>query len=485
MFAFLRKLIVPIMVTVLVFFLATIVFDWGMKASSSRQVKDSVGYINGENITTRMFDSYYQNILRKEEEKVDYDLPPDKIEEIKKEAWNQLMIDFLINQEINKHKIYVSDEEIYEFLKLYPPSELRTTPQFMTDGKFDYQKYVKAMVNPEMASYWTAIENFIIPELKKYKLQEEIISTVRVSPAEVQDAFLADRESVKIGYLYFPAARFMTNLPQITQDELKKYYDSHRDEYKRPKRATFDMVLFEKAPTENDWEKIGYRIKEIYDSAVGGSDFAELARAYSEDNSASQGGDLGWFGRKQMVPEFDSVVWLLKANEVSKPFRSRFGWHIVKLLNKKSEKETSMTGANPLEIEKVNAAHILLKVTPSQETMDQIELNAKDFATQASELGFEKAAKDLKYEIRSTTPFAENDYIQYLGANQGASDFAFRNKPGKVSDMMENNSTYFVLKVRAHLPEGYASFEEVNEVVSQEVTAEKAKEASFDTAQIA
>ena len=71
MFAFLRKLIVPIMATVLVFFLATIVFEWGMNITSKSQTKDTIGVINGKDISVTVFERYYSNLLRQEQDKTE------------------------------------------------------------------------------------------------------------------------------------------------------------------------------------------------------------------------------------------------------------------------------------------------------------------------------------------------------------------------------------------------------------------------------
>ena len=482
MFAFLRKLIVPIMATVLVFFLATIVFEWGMNISSSQRFSDTIGIINGQEIGMRDFDRYYGSMLREEQDKVDYDLPQEKVNEIKGQAWNKLVGDYLINQQIEKHQVHVSDEEIYGFLRLYPPQELQTTPAFLTDGKFDYQKYVNAMVNPEYAPFWASVENFVMPDLKRYKLQEEIINTIRVTPAEVMEAYFDDKETVRIGYINIPIAKMLPNVGEISKDELQKYYDEHKEDYKQGQRATLELVLIQKEPSDNDWERVGRQMKEIYDSVVAGADFGETAKSLSQDNSAAQGGDLGWFARNQMVPEFDSVAWALNIDEVSRPFRTRFGWHIAKLLGKRTDKETPPGASNPATVEKINAAHILLKVTPSTETLDQLALKSRDFIDLARKDGFEKAAQDLGLETRSTKPFADKEYIQYIGVDQAVSDFAFGNKPGKISDVLENSSMLYVVKVSSHIPEGHTPFGEVEKAISQKLSMEKARKAAVEVA---
>lgn len=74
------------------------------------------------------------------------------------------------------------------------------------------------------------------------------------------------------------------------------------------------------------------RLRNLRERILGGGDFAELAKLHSEDRgSAALGGDLGWVSPGQMVPQFEDAMNSLKANEVSEPFQSQFGWHIVQV----------------------------------------------------------------------------------------------------------------------------------------------------------
>jgi peptidyl-prolyl cis-trans isomerase SurA len=83
------------------------------------------------------------------------------------------------------------------------------------------------------------------------------------------------------------------------------------------------------------------RITQLYDRIIAGDDFAELARAHSQDpGSASESGSLGWINPGQMVPEFEKAMNELEIGEVSKPIKSRFGWHLIKVLDRREHDDT-------------------------------------------------------------------------------------------------------------------------------------------------
>ena len=472
MFELLRKLIVPIMLTVLVAFIATIIFSWGGGGFRDRP-KDTVGIIDGTEISIKTFDSYYSNLIRQEQQKSDYDISSEKRDEIRRNAWTQLQADFLINREIEKNDITVSPDEIYTFLKMYPPQEVQAAPQFQTDGKFDHQKYINAMVNPENAPFWSSLEQYIIPDLKKYKLQEKVISTVRITPAEILQTFLNEKEKIKIGYIKIDKFAFASEVPEITDEEVLEYYEAHKEDYKLGERAEIDYVKFEKAPSENDWQRAKYEIDDIYDTVMAGGDFADLARVFSQDASAESGGDLGWFKQGRMVPEFDSAVFAMKVDEVSPPIKTRFGYHIIKLLGIKDEER--------------NAAHILIKAEASGETLDQLYRNAQDFANLAREQGFESTAEEYNYEILSSkTPFDKNGLInEELSGNQKIIDFAFANKEGAVSEeVFEDRRGFYVVKVKSRLPESYSPIEDARKIIVSNLKTAKTEQMAVDTARV-
>jgi len=79
------------------------------------------------------------------------------------------------------------------------------------------------------------------------------------------------------------------------------------------------------------------KLAKLRERIVGGADFADLAKQNSEDSSASKGGDLGWVAPGDTVPEFEKVMDTLKPGEVSQPFQTPFGWHLVQVIERRSE----------------------------------------------------------------------------------------------------------------------------------------------------
>lgn len=206
----------------------------------------------------------------------------------------------------------------------------------------------------------------------------------------------------------------------------------------------------------------------IRDSIAAGADFATMAKTYSQDNSAADGGDVGWFNQAGMIPDFSRVVFAMKPNEVSQPFRTQFGWHIAKLIdyrndpNAKSKPGTAAT-------QEAHAAHILLRVVPSQATMDNLYRKMQEFKSAAAEGGFEKAATDTTIKIQMTGTFTRQASIPLLAYDPMADTFAFTSDVNAISDVMETNSSYYVAQVSRRLPAGIANFDEARQQISRDL----------------
>lgn len=111
----------------------------------------------------------------------------------------------------------------------------------------------------------------------------------------------------------------------VTEDEIKKYYEAHRDEFKTPElwRASHILVASEK------------EARDVLDELAKGARFEDLAKARSTDATAVRGGDVGYFRAGQVVPDFEKACMKLNVGQTSDIVKTQFGYHIIKLTDKK------------------------------------------------------------------------------------------------------------------------------------------------------
>ncbi len=213
--------------------------------------------------------------------------------------------------------------------------------------------------------------------------------------------------------------------------------------------------------------------KDIYAELKKGADFAKVAREKSTDSGSGKlDGDLGWFGKGQMVKEFEKVAFKGKVGVIQKPVKSQFGWHIIKVTGKTNRKYVVESISN--------------KIVPSATTMDRIYNDAGDFQYLAEENDFEIEANALGYEIVETVPFEKDaGFIPGLGSNSSLIHFAFDNDKGEVGSVFKFQSGYVVAIVSEIARAGYQPLEEIKNVLENKTVREKkAEEALKLTVQI-
>lgn len=119
---------------------------------------------------------------------------------------------------------------------------------------------------------------------------------------------------------------------EITEEEMKTYFDENKDSFAEAEQIKASHILVPDEKTAN----------EVKQKLNDGGDFAELAKDYSTDDSTKDsGGDLGYFAKGTMVSEFEDVAFGLAVDQVSKPVKTEFGYHIIKVEAKKKAKEAN------------------------------------------------------------------------------------------------------------------------------------------------
>ena len=127
----------------------------------------------------------------------------------------------------------------------------------------------------------------------------------------------------------------------VSEEEVKSFYTTNKDKFLDPEsvKASHILIKIAKDVDKAEEEKALKKIEGLLKRAKKGEDFAALAKENSEDPSAAQNsGDLGYFNREQMVPEFSKAAFALKVGVISDPVRTSFGYHIIKCEDKKAER---------------------------------------------------------------------------------------------------------------------------------------------------
>ncbi len=236
--------------------------------------------------------------------------------------------------------------------------------QGLSDEK-ELDKMVKEAINKELK---------IVNEAKKLKLT-------------VSDKLSKDDKLAKYREEY---QYKLLETTKVTKEEIEKYFDENRDKYLVPE--TYDADIIELPINVSDEDKLVAKTKaqEILDLALQGEDFLELAMKYSEDGSAENGGNLGWFSKGQMVESFEDEVF---AGEIGKVIphlvETEFGYHIVKVEDKNTTE--------------ANASHILIQTKPLKNSFIMAEKITKAIVEQinSNQITFEEAA--MGYSMLSDT----------------------------------------------------------------------------------
>ena len=123
----------------------------------------------------------------------------------------------------------------------------------------------------------------------------------------------------------------------VSDGDVRAFYDANHKRYTLKEKIRARHILRKVSANATPEQQASAKKKalEIYQKAIApGADFAALARQFSEGPSQARGGDLGLFGRGRMVPEFEDIAFTLKVNEIPKPIKTQFGWHVVQVTEK-------------------------------------------------------------------------------------------------------------------------------------------------------
>ena len=387
-------------------------------------------------------------------------------------AWTNLIQEVLVSGEIKRLGLEATDEEIIYHLRENPPPFLQSNPTFQTDGKFDSQKYLSALASPQ-GDEWTPIENWMrtsyIPNLK---LTQFLNENILVTEQDVKDDYIKKNVKYTVDAIHVTYDKAPKDKIEPSETELTDEYRVNLSDYEHEELRNVSYVFWKKSPSTQDSLDNGYLVSDIIERAKAGENFTDLANEYTQDPSGQEkGGDLGWFGRGQMVKPFEEAAFKASKGSIVGPIVSRFGSHIINVRDKRSENGE----------EQVLASHILLKVEASPTTLSNLRRVATLFSYDAQDSGFTVAANSNKLAIMNNENLnRSSSRLRTIGSMRGGVRFAFNNKAGLVSDVMENDQYYAVFSVDSLIDKGHKSFESVKTQLVNKVRRTKQKSASRD-----
>jgi peptidyl-prolyl cis-trans isomerase SurA len=160
--------------------------------------------------------------------------------------------------------------------------------------------------------------------------QEQLTDLLTREGLTLQDYKDRLREQIILARLMNQAVRSRVS---VDASEVEAYYKGHQDEFNQPAQARIRHIFFRIEPgaARPQLDAVHARATRVLQEARNGSDFADLARLYSEDATAGNGGDLGFLKRGQVLPEFEEVIFTMKEGDISDVIRTPNGLHIVKV----------------------------------------------------------------------------------------------------------------------------------------------------------
>jgi parvulin-like peptidyl-prolyl isomerase len=432
---------------------------------------NEVGSLNGKPILFEDFNQLVSNEINRMDQQSGRLISDEEREYIRAVVWERLIADLIIQEQIIKNKIVVGDEEVLFQMKNNPPPFLQNSDAFQSFGRFDLEKYLDAVLNPSQID-WKPIEDFMQNVyLPSYKLQQYITNAAAISSKDVLEDYKKRFLDYKIEVLHVTEKAidqdFYNGLlaDRPSNDELLDIYNENISDYDQPELRYLKYVKWPIMSNATDSLRVKLEAEDLIFRLNKGEDFALLANTYTEDPSNStdpqnlKGGDLGWFNKGQLLPEFEIASFEAEKGSIVGPILTQYGYHIIKVNDKRTVESN----------EQVNASHILLTIQPGRVTENELKDTASIFALEATEYGFFALADSLGLEIQDSNGLRkESIFVDNFGVGRSAVNFAFNNVEGSTSDAIKNDNFFGVFFLDKVDKETVIPFEEVKEDLRNE-----------------
>ncbi len=480
-------------------FVTTIFVAWGMGNSQrGAEAENWVAKVNAETIPL----ADYERELRQLEAQF-RDFPPELTAalNLKEQALDRMISRRLFQLQAEKMDVEVGDEEL--------AAAIQSIPAFQEQGSFNAQVYRAFLAQNRLTP--SVFEQDLRSDLRVTKVQSLMQDSVKVSEDEIYAKYLEQNERMTVSYAlikaedrapegkpteeeivayydlhkeefrtddqvnavftYVTPQDFFDDIP-VTDETIEKYYADNRSLYVQPERVQARHILI-RAPQDGDEaaiEAARERIEGLLAQVREGADFAALARENSDDSTAARGGDLGFFERGVMVKEFEEAAFGLAPGEVSPIIRTRFGFHIIKVEEKRPEEAKPLAEAREEILREIKSEPAMRLARKNAMALYNTIRRGKDFRETIGQAGL---------TLQETGYFSRRE-TQIMGVPADLAE-AFREESfsagaDDAAGMVRGERGYLLLKTEARKPAAIPELAEVRDQVSEAVLAVRAKE---------
>jgi peptidyl-prolyl cis-trans isomerase D len=483
-------------VAMVVFFIPNFLTD----PSTNVAAADTVAVVEGQEIRGDEFQRTYQAQLNAYRSAYGANMSDQLLRQlgVEQQILQQMVDERAALAEADRLEVGVSNGEVRQ--------RILAIPAFQENGVFIGEERYRQLLSiqrPPMTpgEFEEAVRRSLVVE----KLRASLTEWLSIPDKELEEEYRRRNDKVKLAIVSFPNDSFRPDV-NATDDEINTYFEGHKEDFRIPEKRKVRYLLIdveairakltvppadiERAYSDRlseyttpeqvrashvllklegkDEAAVKTQADEIAKKAKSGADFAALAKQYSQDEgSAPNGGDLDYFGRGRMVPEFDAVAFTMEPGQISDPVKTSFGYHIIKLVDKKV--------GTTRPIEEVRAQLVdQLSVERAQQQASSLAESLRPRITKASDLETVAASQGLT--VQETGFFARDEPILGLGASPELGARTFEMNQGDVAGPIQTGRGYvfasLVAKQDAYVPK----LDEVKDRVRDEVIRGKAKE---------
>lgn len=324
-------------IMVFVFFGYNTKHDAGGQGQAAR-VNDAFISLTDLDAETRRLEQFYSSLFGGQ-------MPPGAQRQfMQNQALENLISSELMAQTATSQHVLATDDELRDFI-------LNDVPAFQEDGKFRRDRYEQILAG----NGWTAgvFETRVRKDRQVQRVRRLLEAGLEPMKLELEKVKELDKTKLNLQFARLEQAAYLKNNPvtdavakeRLTQPDFKKKVSDEfalkKVDYDTPAQIRASHILIKTGEGVTEQQALA-KINDIRKQAEKG-DFAKLAKQYSEDGgSKEKGGDLGYFSKGRMVPEFEAAAEKLAPGELSAPVKSQFGYHLIKVVDKKAETQATL-----------------------------------------------------------------------------------------------------------------------------------------------